>query len=121
MFLGMKHQLVNWKNIMCRSRTGKPFDSALPLILDMNLKRTLLTSILSMPRKKAISLSTACRLLSYKQRHAMAAGQFGREPGHYGWYYINFTSWISSLGYHIELSGEEFEAQAMTQKLAQLS
>ena len=34
------------------------------------------------------------------------------------WFYENFIEWISSQGYHIELTGDEFEAAVMSDKLS---
>jgi hypothetical protein len=117
----MKHQLINWKNVICRGYYGQLVALPVPFILDIRLRHTLLSGILSMPSKKPISFETAIRLMCYKQRQALKTGQYGNRPGHYGWYYLNFVDWISALGYHIELTGEEFEAQVANYKIPNLS
>ena len=62
-----------------------------------------------MQTQKPISLEYAIGLLLDHQTAAMKAGRKGLEPGHAFWYGCNFIEWISSLGFHIELTGDEFE------------
>lgn len=60
-----------------------------------------------MPKKKSISYEEAIRLFSDRQREAFDAGDYGSKPGQCGWYTRNFISYVSELGYHIELEGDE--------------
>lgn len=71
-----------------------------------------------MPKKELITFDDAVRLLNAKQSECFNAGSFGDSPGQYGWYDLHFVSWISSLGYHIELTGDEFESYSMGDKAA---
>jgi hypothetical protein len=114
----MKHQIVNWKHVKCKGFYGDDVNLPIAFVLEARYRGTLLSSILSMPPKRPLSFDDAMRMLSDKQSEAFKAGQYGDEPGHYGWYMLHFVEWISSLGYHIEITGEEFEAQSMTDKLA---
>lgn len=58
-----------------------------------------------MPRKNPISFDFAISLINDKCVLAVQA----RNASQYLWYYDNFVSHISDLGYHIELTGDEFE------------
>lgn len=71
-----------------------------------------------MPRGTPISFEEAAGLATAGSIEAFQAGRIGYEPGECGWYKKNFVEWITSLGYHIEITGDEFEAYAMTDKLA---
>ena len=71
-----------------------------------------------MPQGKPISFEKAANLVCDKFMEAFDARRIGIEPGECIWYYQNFVEWISSLGYHIEISGDEFEAVAMTDQLS---
>ena len=62
-----------------------------------------------MKQQKPLSLESAIQSLLDHEEGAMKAGRKGLEPGHALWYQCNFIEWISSLGYHIELTGDEFE------------
>ena len=53
-----------------------------------------------------------------KRGEAFNAQKFGSDYGHYGWYSEHFVEWISSLGYHIELTGDEFDVLAPSQQPA---
>jgi hypothetical protein len=114
----MKHQLVNWKSVKCRSPLGREEKFPVPMMIDVRLRRTLLSRILAMPSQNPISLERAAQLLFEALGNAIKSGRIGHEPDNYHWYYTNFIDWISSQGYHIELTGEEFEAQAMSDSLA---
>lgn len=67
-----------------------------------------------MAKKTPISFEAAINFVSDKQRDAFAAGQIGRNPGQYLWYQHNFIEFISDLGYHIEITGDEFDPGQMT-------
>ena len=107
----MDHHLVKWKSIKCKSRFGNDVCLGVPEIVDIRIRGTLLSRILSMPKKSPISFELAMLKLIEKRREKFDAGHFGDEPGRYGWYCHNFVDWISSQGLHIELTGDEFETR----------
>jgi len=74
--------------------------------------------ILAMTKKQPIEFVQAVRLAITKYDEAMDARCLGHAPGQAFWYHAHFVEWISSLGYHIELTGEEFESYAMTDQLS---
>lgn len=114
----MEHHLVKWKSIKCKSRFGNDVCLCIPEIVDIQNRGTLLSRILSMPKKKPISFELAMLKLIEKRREKFDAGHFGDESGQYGWYCLNFVNWISAQGYHIELTGDEFETYALTDRVA---
>lgn len=57
-------------------------------------------------------------MASQKSSEAFDAHRLGYEPGECNWYFKNFVEWISSLGYHIELTGDEFEPYIKADKTA---
>ena len=77
--------------------------------LDVQYQGTLLSRILSMEQKTAISYEDAMWLTNRTLKKCYEEEKMGADFGHYQWYLDNFIEWISSLGYHIELTGDEFE------------
>ena len=69
----------------------------------------LLYKIMAMPRQKPISMQDACLLASIEN------GRLYRDHGGLSKSFLNFITlwveWISSQGYHIELTGDEFEME----------
>lgn len=114
----MDHHIVKWKAIKCKNRLGNDVRLGVPEIVDVRNRGTLLSRVLSMPEKTPISFELAIMKLIEKQREKFDAGRFGDEPGRYGWYCLNFVDWISLQGFHIELTGDEFETYALTDKVA---
>jgi hypothetical protein len=113
----MYRNVVKWKSVNCKCRQGQSAQLNYAEIIDIRYRGTLLPRILSMQYKTPISFESAIQMLSEKQSEAFAAGRFGDNPEQYGWYDLNFLDWLSVLGYHIELTGEEFETYALTDKL----
>lgn len=113
----MAKHLLNWKNISCKYAGKK---SSLPFLkeIDRYYMGTLLSRILDMKKQTPISLKAAIHLLVDHEDAAYAAGRKGTEPGHLCWYAPHFVEWISELGYHIELTGDEFEPFSITDKVA---
>ncbi len=103
---------------MEKTIAGRNFVSNIPDVLDTRYRGTLLAKILAMPTKNAIPFDHAIRMVSAKLGEAFNAKQFGYEPGHYNWYLSYFIEWLSDEGYHIELSGDEFESYALPDKVA---
>jgi hypothetical protein len=105
----MTNRFVRWKRYPCEPR-GQWFNIP-PVVneLDRHYKGTLLSRIMFMQKKNPITLEAAVQSLLDHEVGAMKAVRKGLEPGHAFWYQCNFIEWISSLGYHIELTGDEFE------------
>ncbi len=103
----MDKQLVRWKPVKgVRHHAGDP---TVPEIIDNAYRRTLITRILSMEKKTGLSLEKAVFMAEKTSREAFFNGRMGTDPGQSFWYFSNFVDWISSLGYHIDLTGDEFE------------
>lgn len=62
-----------------------------------------------MPKKNPISYEQAINLIADKKNEAFIHKDYGTKPGQYFWYSENFVAYISDLGFHIELSGDEIE------------
>lgn len=101
--------LVLWKPVLCRSKNGNLVPIAWAMDIDHSYKGNLLHKILEMPIKKPISYGDAIRIFSNRTQEAFEAGDLGMKPGQYHWYFENFVSYISDLGFHIELTGDELE------------
>ncbi len=114
----MEIHLVNWKTVKAKNIRGSDYYSQMPVILDLTYCGKLLSKILAMPKQRSISFADAISLLTVAQREPFNTGRFGDAPGHYRWYVINFVDWISSQGYHIEMTGDEFESYALPDKFA---
>lgn len=54
-------------------------------------------------------MDAALELLFKSEREARAAGRIGCEPEELMWYSCNFVEWLSEIGHHIELTGDEFD------------
>jgi hypothetical protein len=91
-------------------RTGRMVYLEIPRIFDIRHRGTLLSKILAMPIKEPMAFEDAIRIADAKQSECFTACSFGDEMGQYGWYELHFVDWISNLGYHIEITGEEFES-----------
>jgi hypothetical protein len=110
----MNKQCVKWKSIQRTNTAGKKFDDEMPEIVDRRYRGRLISIILSMPKKKPISFELAIERLAEAQSDCFKARRIGHDFGQYHWYASHFVEWISELGYHIELSGDEFEPHATT-------
>ena len=115
---GMDKQFVLWKNIKCPTEQGADVEVGLGDLVDIFCRRTLLSQIIQMPERLPISFDDAIRLLSVQLYKCFKTGLVGKEPGHYGWYAKNFVEWISSQGFHIVLTGDEFESQSMQKHIS---
>lgn len=93
------------------------FNPYFPRVLAKVYRGTLLSEILKMPRKKPISFQDAVNLNGDERHRQIMSGNHGYEPGQAHWLYMNFVKWISDQGYHIELTGDEFEAVALSDKV----
>lgn len=52
----------------------------------------------------------AIMLFDDRYNSAFQARDFGSKPGQCAWYFYHFVQYVSELGYHIELTGDEFES-----------
>ena len=110
----MPKHLLNWKTVRSKNIRGADIDSPLPGVLDMLYRGTLLSRILSMEKRspisfeRAVQLATEEWLLAYRSDH--------RDQ--MNWVHKHFIEWISSKGYHIELTGDEFEPFLISSRIS---
>lgn len=107
----MRKQWVKWKPIQDKNVRGESFESELPDIIELRYRGSLIAEISAMPKKTQISFAAAVLLTSQQLSEAFDSRQIGNARGEYHWYITNFVKWISEQGYHIELTGDEFESQ----------
>lgn len=79
-------------------------------MIDKAYKGMLLCKILEMPKKQRLSYENAINIFSDRMFEALKAKDYGVKPGQSGWYPSHFVEYISYLGFHIELSGDEIES-----------
>src|SRR5688572_15721070 len=103
-----KHSL-NWKPVKAKSLRGTDIYVSVPDVLDLIYRGTLLSSILAMEKKTPILFGDAVRMAIKKKCEV-----WYDENADSDYYYDNFIEWISSQGYHIELTGDEFEPALMS-------
>ena len=104
----VKKSLVKWKSVACTSRDGSPVLLEIPSTIDDHYHGNLLLKISQMKKMTAITFEAAINLVSENQKEAFVIGNIGKEPGQYLWFSHNFIEFISSQGFHIELTGDEF-------------
>lgn len=102
--------MVTFKNVV-----GENFKAEVPKFIEHYYRGTLLSKILHMPKKNALTFDDAVRMAGRKH---LDATKVGHVPGESHWFLSHFVEWISELGFHIELNGDEFEASAMSDKIA---
>ncbi len=85
---------------------------ALPSLVASYYKGELIDQILRMEMKTPLLLHHAFKLASEARHAAEKEGHSGHEPHQSYWYYSHFLEYISELGFHIELTGDEFESPA---------
>jgi hypothetical protein len=112
------HHLLRWKDILCKSLKGDPIFLPIPQFVDHQSRGKLLSQIIAMQKQNPIDLVSAVQLISGECHKAYLAGKLDSEPGHYFWYTGHFIDYISGLGYHIELTGDEFEPLLHPQSVA---
>jgi len=101
----MEKHWIKWKTFRSKNIYGEPIDTEFPYLIDLNYKGALISQITKMKKKWPITFELAVRLASEKYNKS----EFGSKPGQKFWYSDNFVEFISELGYHIELTGDEFE------------
>ena len=110
----MTKRYVNWKPVTCTSPDGRKYQAELPSIIELRYRGTLLARILEMPKKRPISLDDAVRMAGRKY---VDTKEIGHARGENHWYFDCFVEWISEIGYHIELTGDEFDAPVLSDKV----
>ncbi len=111
-------QLVLWKPVLCKSVNYTDVLADIIGEMDVRHRGTLLYQIMKMPSKKPISLNDATRLLEQAVDKAFDLKKIHSQPGGSNWYYNNFISWISELGYHIDITGDEFEPYVISSQIS---
>jgi len=106
----MAKHYVLWKTLRDKNVVGKPIDLEIPYIIDVCLKGTLLERITKMEKKSPIYFEKAVRLATEKYFNS----DTGHSRGQKFWYLNHFIDFISEQGFHIELTGDEFELPLQT-------
>ena len=101
----MTKQCVNWKMVVCKNVDGNDYQAEFPFYIDRKYRGTLLSNIFAMPMKTPLQFDDAVRMAAEK----FCGSEIGHNRGENLWYIENFVQWISELGFHIELTGNEFE------------
>lgn len=103
-----KH-IVKWKAFKVKDQYGYPCDEQMPEIIAKRYQGSLLSKILSMQEQIPILFEDAIKLVCKEADKAFRAMKIGDSLGDYDWYINHFVEYIASLGFHIELTGEEFD------------
>jgi len=106
----VNRNLTRWKEVKTNARDGSVILLDRARILDKIYQGNLLLNIVRMPDKKPLSFESALEILECKLAECFSAGNIGHKPGQYNWYLEHFIEYISDLGYHIELTGDEIES-----------
>jgi hypothetical protein len=101
----MQKHWIKWKTLRSKNIYGEPIDTEFPYLIDLNYKGALVSLIINMENKMPITFENAVRIASEKYFNS----DFGTKRGQSFWFTENFVKYISELGYHIELTGDEFE------------
>ena len=105
----VEKRLVKWTPILGKNVRGLEVDHRFPDLVDLENRGTLIDKILRMEPKNPMSFDAAIHLAQREWSAAFQAGDIGQKPGQCIWYSSNFVEWIADKGFHIELSGDEFE------------
>ncbi len=109
----MGKQLLKLKAVRLLNVDGQEYlCDALPSLVASYYKGELIDQILRMKKKTPLSFHRALNMASDARCAASKEGRSGHEPHHSYWHYSHFLEFISELGFHIELTGEEFESPA---------
>ena len=112
----MTKHWVKWKKVQTLTVAGDVFLSGFPDMLDIRYRGTLLPSIIAMSKKTPISFDGAVVMTQSKYFAAIGQKKYGMTFGEANWFIGHFLEWISNQGYHIELTGDEFEHSAVVDK-----
>ncbi len=110
-----RHCLI-WNHTIGKDIRGEDFADPLPDLIASAYRGRLAVEIINMPTRNPISFEQAISLIGSKMESASQIRNLGYKKGQYHWYIHNFVNVISDLGYHIVLSGEEFEITAGSPK-----
>lgn len=108
---------MRWKPFKAKNIRGSDCDCYFSELIDLSGKGSLISKILNMTPQQPIDLEQASRMAHEKYEEARKNGRFGYAPGECFWYLDHFVEWISCLGYHIELTGDEFEPFVMSSQI----
>ncbi len=110
------HRLVHWKVDKAITCVRGP-EACLTLLkeIDGNYRGTLLSRILKMKKQNPILLEEAIQLMIDSETEAKNSGQNHCEFGGVLYFSFNFIEWLSRIGYHVELTGDEFELYAISE------
>ncbi len=101
---------VTWLPVLAKNVRGSDIAVCPMQIIESYSRGRLLPQILEMKKNHPVSLEHAISMMLEKLDLAYDQKRIDHSPGGYHWYFQNFVEWISSEGYHIELTGDEFEA-----------
>jgi hypothetical protein len=105
----MPKHIINWKPIRSKNVRGSDYDCRIPETLDLIYRGTLLSEIVAMEQKKPMAFANAVNRAKKQWWEKFGSG-CGDDAD---WIYDNFVEWISDQGYHIELTGDEFEPRVL--------
>jgi hypothetical protein len=88
---------------------GKPLEDPMGQLAERFCRGELLAKILEMPCLRPLSYSDAMLMLNQRLCETWKNNDLGHSPGQSQWYWRNFVEFISAQGFHIELTGDEFE------------
>ena len=114
----MTKQCVRWKTFKAKTIRNTDYETSFADLIDLYNRGTLLTCILQMEKKTALGFEQATLMAHEEYKQAFLASRIGSSPGESFWYLNHFVEWISSLGYHIEITGDEFEPYCMSAQLS---
>ena len=113
----MTKHCVNWKPVKSKDIRGSDFDSPIPTAIEIGYRGTMLSRILDMERKQSITFVEAIHLVQKQWTKAVDSGRIGHELGECNWFIDHFIEWVASQGYHIELTGDEFEPYMISSQI----
>ena len=101
----MDKHWVKWKTLRTKNIYGEPIDMEFPYLIETCYSGSLISQILKMPKKKPIAFEQAVRIAERQYSDSDISTEHHKMVKCTE-YFIEF---ISEQGYHIELTGDEFE------------
>ena len=101
----MEKHWVKWKTLRTKNIYGEPIDAEFPYLIDLCYQGSLISKILKMEKKTPISFEDAVRIA---EGHYSESDIF-TERDRMKKCTQHFIEFISEQGFHIELTGDEFE------------
>lgn len=100
--------VVFWRRFKGVSFFGEPGDFPPPTITETGM--VLLERLRRMPRLRALSYQDACfRVQQEVSRQARLGNNERSVVGHSNWIRENWPSWLTTQGFHVDLTGDEYE------------